>query len=109
MSNFYQAIRDGKSVDTEYSIISPTCVDDTIAPLMKLRDIDGHEVFNLCGSPVEVADLIDKINYICAGSPKKISIGKLELTGNNSKAKQVLGYQETPLNEAIKISSSGFR
>lgn len=104
VANFYQAIRDKRSVDTEYNIISPICIDDTIVPLMKLRDLDGHEVFNLCGSSVKVDDLIDKIRYVRAGSPKKDSVGKIELTGSNSKAKQVLDYKETPLNEAIKNS-----
>lgn len=104
VSNLCKAISNGSHVDTEYRTISPTFVDDVVSPLMRLRDIDGHEVFNICGSPVSVDDLIDKIKYICAGSPKKINVGKLELTGNNAKAQEILGYQETSLNVAIKSS-----
>ncbi len=106
VSDLNRAIRHGSSVDTEYRIISPTFIDDIVSPLMKLRDIDGHEVFNICGSRVSVDDMVDKIKYVCAGSPKKINVGKLELTGNNTKSKELLGYQETPLNEAINISFS---
>ena len=95
-----------KTLNTEYRIISPTFIDDMIDPLMKLRDIDGHETYNICGSAVSVGDMIDKIKYISAGSPKKINLGKLELTGNNTKAKELLSYEETPLNEAIKESFS---
>jgi nucleoside-diphosphate-sugar epimerase len=106
VSNLGKAIIDGSSVDTEYRIISPTFIDDIVSPLMKLRDIDGHEIFNICGSPVGVDDMVDKIKYVSAGSPKKINVGKLELTGNNIKSKELLGYHETPLNDAIKISFS---
>jgi nucleoside-diphosphate-sugar epimerase len=106
VSNLGKAIIDGSSVDTEYRVISPTFVDDIVSPLMKLRDLGGHEVFNICGSPVSVDDMIDKIKYVCAGSPKKINVGDLELTGNNIRSKELLGYQETPLNDAIKISFS---
>ena len=104
VSNLGKAIRDGSSVDTEYRVISPTFVDDIVRPIMKLREMDGHEVFNICGRPVSVDDMIDKIKYVCAGSPKKINVGNLELTGNNTKSKELLGYQETSLNEAIKVS-----
>jgi nucleoside-diphosphate-sugar epimerase len=106
MSDLGKVITTGRSVDTEYDIISPTFVDDIVGPLMKLRTMKGQEVFNICGSPVSIADLVDRIKYICAGSPKKINVGDLELTGNNTKSKELLEYRETPLNDAIKLSFS---
>ena len=106
ISKLCKAIREGRPVDTEYRIISPTFIGDIIGPLMKLREIDGNEIFNICGSPIGVEDMIDRIKYISAGSPKKINVGTLELTGNNAKSKELLGYQETALNDAIKLSFS---
>lgn len=104
VSNLYQSIKSGDNIETEYNVISPTFINDVIGPLIRLRDIKNKQIFNMCGSPVKVEILIDKIKNVCAGVPKKINIGKIELSGNNSKAKQMLGYRETPLNDALKNS-----
>jgi len=104
ISSLHKSIKSGSSIDTEYSIVSPTFVDDAVAPLMKLRQINGNNIFNICGSPVKTESLVDKFREICGRSPKKMRIGKTELFGDNSKAKEILGYTETPLEKALKIS-----
>jgi nucleoside-diphosphate-sugar epimerase len=102
--NLYKSIKSGDNIDTRYSVISPTFIDDVVAPLIKVRSVKDSQVFNICGSPSKVEDLVDAIKYICAGSPKKIVAGKVELSGSNVKAQRVLGYHETPFNEALKMS-----
>ncbi len=104
ISNLHQSIKSGDNIETEYSVISPTFINDTIEPLIKLREIKGNQIFNICGSPVKVEVLIDEVKKICRKSPKKVSVGKTELTGDSSKAKEILGYRETFLNEALKSS-----
>jgi len=104
ISNLHQSIKSGDNIETEYSVISPTFINDTIEPLIKLREIKGNQIFNICGSPVKVEVLIDEVKKICSKSPKKVSVGKTELTGDSSKAKEILGYRETFLNEALKSS-----
>ena len=104
ISNLHQSIKSGDNIETEYSVISPTFINDTIEPLIKLREIKGNQIFNICGNPVKVEVLIDEVKKICGKSPKKVSVGKTELTGDSSKAKEILGYRETFLNEALKSS-----
>jgi nucleoside-diphosphate-sugar epimerase len=104
LPNLYKSIKSGDIVETEYSMISPTFINDVVEPMVKLREIKGNEIFNICGSPVKVRFLVDSIKEISGKSPKKISIGKIELYGDNSKAKTTLGYKETPLEEALKDS-----
>jgi len=102
-----ESIRSGDSIDTAYSIIAPTFIDDIIEPLIKLREIKGNHTLNICGSPVEVNKLVEKIKKISGKSPKKISTGRIELSGNNAKAKEMLGYNETPIEEALKSLFGG--
>ncbi len=104
ISNLYKSIESGDSIDTEYSVVSPTFIDDAVAPLMKLREINGNKTFNICGSSVKTRALVDKMQEICGRSVYKVRIGEAKLSGNNSKAKEILGYTETPLEKALKIS-----
>ncbi len=102
--NLHQSIKSGDTIDAHYSIISPTYIDDAVEPLIKLREKEGNSVFNICGAPVEVKILIDHIQEMCGKTPRSVSIGTTELSGNNAKATKTLGYTETSLQEALKES-----
>ncbi|MCK4250125.1 NAD(P)-dependent oxidoreductase [candidate division WOR-3 bacterium] len=104
ISNLHQSIKSGDNIETEYSVISPTFINDTIEPLIKIREIKGNQIFNICGSPVKVEVLIDEVKKICGNLPKRVSVGKTELSGDSSKAREILGYRETPFQEALKKS-----
>jgi len=102
--NLVQAVKSGDSIETEFGTIAPTFVDDVIESLIKIREIDGNCIFNICGSPIKVENLVKEIEKISNKSAKKISVGKNELSGNSSKARESIGYKETPFEEAIKNS-----
>lgn len=104
ISNLHQSIKSGDNIETEYSVISPTFINDTIEPLIKIREIKGNQIFNICGSSVKVEVLIDEVKKICGKVPKRVSVGKTELSGDSSKAREILGYRETPFQEALKKS-----
>ncbi len=104
ISNLHQSIKSGDNIETEYSVISPTFINDTIEPLIKIREIKGNQIFNICGSSVKVEVLIDEVKKICGKVPKRVSVGKTELSGDSSKAREILGYRETSFNEALKSS-----
>lgn len=104
ISNLFQSIKSGSNLETEYAVVGPTFIDDSIEPIMKLREIKGHQTFNICGSPIKVTALVDEIKKICSKSPKKVGWGAIELFGDNSRAKEVLGYKETLIQEALKTS-----
>lgn len=104
IAHLIQSIKAGDSVDTEYRTISPTFGDDVVIPLINIREMHANEIFNLCGSSVDVGTFIESIKRFSEASPKKINIGKIELTGDNAKAKKLLGYTETPLDTALANS-----
>jgi len=104
IARLFQLIRSGDSIDTEYRIISPTLIDDILMPLVKIREIHGNEVFNICGGSIEVKTLIEKIEKLCNRSPKKTNVGRVELTGDNAKARKLLSYTEAPLDKALANS-----
>jgi len=104
VSELHHAVKSKGKIETEYNVISPTFIDDTIEPLIKARDLDKNDVFNLCGSPIETEEFIDRLKYTCGGSAGKIKTGRIGLTGNSAKAERMLGYRKTPLNDALKNS-----
>ena len=104
VSNLEQLIKSESIVETEYGVIGTTFIYDVIEPLIKVREIKGNQIFNICGSPMKVNFLVDEIKKVCNKSPKKASVGKIELFGDNSKAKEMLGYNETLIQEALKNS-----
>jgi len=104
IAHLFQLIKSGDSIDTEYGIISPTFIDDIVLPLVKIREIHGNEIFNICGGSIEVGTLVEKIEELCNKSPKKTNVGRVELTGDNAKARKMLGYTEAPLDKALADS-----
>jgi len=103
-ANLVQAIQSDNPIETEYGVIAPTFIDDIIEPLIKAREIKGNQIFNICGGSIQVSALVDEISKIYNKASRNVKIGKTELSGNNSKAKELLGYKETPLQEALKSS-----
>lgn len=102
--NLVQSIMSGQAIDTEYSLFSPTFADDIIEPLMKMRELKGSTICNICGSPVKVEELVEKVKKVVQMSSRKVASGKTILTGKNTYAKEQLGYKETALHEAISLS-----
>ncbi|KPJ72546.1 hypothetical protein AMJ52_05945 [candidate division TA06 bacterium DG_78] len=104
IANLFSSITSAGSIETDYGVISPTFTDDCVAPIINARDSKGSQIFNFCGSSITVAEIVDKIKTVCNKSPKKISTGNVKLIGDNTKAKEVLGYKETPIQDALKNS-----
>jgi nucleoside-diphosphate-sugar epimerase len=104
IANLFSSINSAGTIETEYGVVSPTFTDDCVGPIIKARDIKGGQTFNLCGNSITVADIVEEIKTLCNKSPKKISTGTVELVGDNTKAKEVLGYKETPIQDALKNS-----
>ena len=102
-----ESVKSGNSVETEYCMVSPTFIDDIIEPLIKARDIENSAGFNLCGSPLSVEEVIKTIETVTGKTARKVSVGKTELSGNNSQARETLGYKETPLVQAVKATFIG--
>jgi nucleoside-diphosphate-sugar epimerase len=106
ITNLFSSVHSAGSIETDYGVISPTFTDDCVKPVIKARDTKGNQIFNLCGSSVKISDVVDTIKTACNTSPKKVSTGNIELIGDNTKAKEVLGYKETPIHDALKASFS---
>ncbi len=106
VANLVGSIMNGDSFETEYNTIGPTFIDDVVEPLIKMRETKGSQIYNISGSPCRVESLVDEVKAILSKSPKKVSVGKLELFGDSSKAKGALGYKETPIQEALKVAYS---
>jgi nucleoside-diphosphate-sugar epimerase len=102
IADIMQSIASGGGIDTVYKMIAPTFIDDSIEPLVKLRDVKGNETFNMCGSTVEVNKLMDEIQKLSGKSSAKVTAGTIELSGNNTRAQEMLGYREAPVEEALK-------
>lgn len=102
ITDLAKSIASGDMIDTAYGVITPTFINDVIEPLIMLRDLKGNLVINVCGGAVEVKILTEEIQKISGKSAKKVSTGKIELSGNNTKAKEMLGYKETPIEEALR-------
>ena len=98
------AIKHGDAANGKYTRITPTFVDDAIAPLINARELQEPGVFNICGSPVEINDLSEMIASVMQRSYDKKGKGKYNLVGDNSRASAKLGYSETELNKALHIS-----
>jgi nucleoside-diphosphate-sugar epimerase len=99
-----EAIRTGDPVESVYHRISPTFSDDIIAPLLELRGKKEGAVYNLCGSPTNIDAIIKGIGNATGKSTERTQIGKVELCGNSTRAKNILGYKESPLLEALSSS-----
>ena len=99
-----RAIKSGNPVESAYSLISPTFGDDVVAPLLKIRDQKEGGVYNLCGSPVEVERLVEKISKVIGRESGKIKVADNALTGSNRVAREKLGYVETPMDDALERS-----
>jgi nucleoside-diphosphate-sugar epimerase len=103
------AIRHGNGFNAKYRSITPTFIDDAVGPMIKVRDQQDTDIFNICGSTVEVDDFIDVIAQVMQTSHQKIEPGKHNLVGNNNLAKERLGYSETALNKALETSFEHFK
>ncbi len=100
----YEAVRRGERVDTEYHMISPSYARDLSDPLLQLARIKGHQKVNVCGASIAVDGFIEILKRVSSGQPKTIKAGSVRLTGSNKKAKELLNYRETPLEEALMQS-----
>lgn len=102
IADLAKSIISGESIDTAYRVIAPTFVDDGIEPLIKLREVKENQLINICGSPIEIKKLVEEIQKLSGKSAAKLTVGTTELSGNNTKAQEILGYRETPIEEALK-------
>jgi nucleoside-diphosphate-sugar epimerase len=99
--NLVEAVKSQGTIETEYGMICPTCIDDIVGPLMKIADLGGNQVFNLCGSPMPVSTIIKAIENITGKTPKKTNAGTVELTGDNSRSREELGLNTTTFLDAL--------
>jgi nucleoside-diphosphate-sugar epimerase len=99
ISELLNSINLGKKVEIQYSFISPTFVNDVVQPLIALRQTDGNKIFNICGPAISIRDFLMKISGL------EITPGKHNLCGDCHRAKEILGYKSTPIEEAIQKSS----
>ena len=97
----YDAIKRGGGIDTQYRLISPTFAGDLAAPLLRLARIKGHQNVNLCGAPIAIDEFIARLRTVCSGQPKAVKTGSMQLTGNCTKAKELLAFGATPLDDAL--------
>lgn len=102
-------IRFGDKPKGRYEAITPTFVDDLVAPLIRVREQQDANVFNICGSVVRTSMLVDEIARVIQKSPKKMETENRSLVGSNTQAKAKLGYIETSLSKAIEISFENFK
>lgn len=102
--SLFQLMKSGNIIDTEYRVVSPTFIDDIVMPLIKIREIHSNEIFNICGGSIEVKTLIEKMEKLRNKSPKGTNIGRIELTGDNAKARKLLDFVEAPLDTALADS-----
>ncbi|MDH4210937.1 MAG: NAD(P)-dependent oxidoreductase [candidate division WOR-3 bacterium] len=97
-----RAVKSGNPVESTYDQISPTFGDDIVAPLLKIHDRKQVGVYNLCGSPIKVETIVEKIRQIIGKEPSKITVEENELTGNARLAREKLGYVETSIDDALE-------
>jgi|UniRef100_A0A7V3RID4 nucleoside-diphosphate-sugar epimerase len=101
--NLLEALNSTGIIETEYSTICPTLIDDLVEPLIKSRDLPGNALYNICGTPIPLFELIKEIESITGKNAKKINIGKTVLCGDATKARTEIGYRETPFKEGISF------
>ena len=102
--NIAQSLLSEDIVNAEYDTISPTFVDDVVEPLFRLRELKDSGIYNVCGSPVKVEKLTEELKEIVQKSAATLRSKNLALSGNSSKARESLGYKETSVAEAMKVS-----
>jgi nucleoside-diphosphate-sugar epimerase len=102
IAGIIQSIKNEGSIDTEYDKIGPTFIDDIVEPVIRIREVKGNDIIIFSGEPVKTDVIIDEIKRICGRSPKKVNTGRLELFGDSSKAREILNYQATPFEDAVK-------
>jgi nucleoside-diphosphate-sugar epimerase len=107
IADLARAIKDGEPARPDYRVISPTYADDAIGPLIAMREQRQDGVFNLGGSPVKVMALAEQIGQATGKAAAGLQCGSKPLHGNNRRAREKLGYVDTPLADAINASFSG--
>ncbi|MGB9719874.1 MAG: NAD-dependent epimerase/dehydratase family protein [bacterium] len=100
--NLFETIKSSGIIETDYASICPTFVDDITEPMINLRDLPGNATYNICGPAILLTQLIKDIESVTGKTPKKVSTGKITLCGNCTKAKEELGYRETPLRNGLQ-------
>ncbi|MEO0205967.1 MAG: NAD(P)-dependent oxidoreductase [candidate division WOR-3 bacterium] len=100
--NLFETIKSNGIIETDYASICPTFVDDIAEPMIKLRDLSGNVTYNMCGPSIPLTQLINEIESVTGKKPKKVSTGKVALCGDCTKAKEDLGYKETPLKNGLQ-------
>ncbi len=99
-----RAVKSGVPVESAYDLISPTFGGDIVTPLLKIHDHKQGGVYNLCGSPMRIEAIVEKIGQIMGKEPRKVQTGENALTGNNNLAAEKFGYVETPIRDALECS-----
>jgi nucleoside-diphosphate-sugar epimerase len=107
VNRLLSSIKTSVPVETEYGVISPTYANDVTEPLLRMRELKGNCIFNICGRPIAIEELVQKTENAVNKSGSKIKYGKVELTGDNQKARDELGYQETLIETALTETLTG--
>ena len=102
ITDLKEAIIKERTFQTGYTTISPTFVNDVVDVINTVIEQKSDDVYNVCGSPVNIKDLAEKIASVTGKDLKEIKTGKTVLTGSNAKATRILGFKETPLEEALR-------
>jgi len=102
ISKLFDSVNSGKEIIIEYQTISPTFIDDVVEPLIGLRETTENAVFNICGDCVNIKDFVAMAAGLNPDKPIKINCKNKVLCGDSSRAKKMLKYQATPIEEAIR-------
>jgi len=100
--NLVESVKTNGTIETEFGTITPTYADDVVGPLLKVRGVNDAVGFNLCGKPLPVTEVVRIIEGALNKTARKVVTGKAELTGDNAKAKEMLGLSETPYVQAAR-------
>lgn len=106
VAHLFQSVKSGDSIETEYKTITTTFADDIVGPLLRMRDVKESDTYNICGEAIGIENLVNRMTALCESSPKKVAVGKIELTGNCAKAQKELDFTPTPLDDALKRTFS---
>lgn len=97
-----EAIKKQRPFQTNYSTISPTYVNDVVDVINNIVSNGTSNVYNVCGSPVDISTIAEKLAQIINIPLVKLTLGKTVLTGSNAKARTQLAFKETPLDKALE-------
>ncbi len=89
-------IKAGSTFDLPYQKITPIYVTDLVEIFLKLCEVEGSMILNVCGSEViELADAVQTIGQAVGKTPNIKGKPKFSLIGNNKKLVELTNFSFT--------------